>query len=304
MFGRFVVAIVILAISSRESRAQVPELPEIPAGIRRFEAPQLFAQRESLARDRQLLIDAGDRHNERCSSVVEGSPLAAECTGSRDALLARLAELTSEIEAFEKEVAAFRSRAVRPSGSVLMKVAEVKGDVRIVSVTGTETRVTEGEGVNLHYGSRLLTGKGGKLKIVLPDETVFTLGENGDIEFDEFVYDLDRSTSKIAANLAKGAFRWITGKVARGKPYEGEYGKKLKLKVGCICVRGTDFEALFRPDSSGYVKLFSGAIDFVPADSGQKELQLRAGQMLIFEKGGRLRGPLWMKPSQRTRRLN
>jgi hypothetical protein len=205
----------------------------------------------------------------------------------------------------ETELRDALSESALPSGEVFVRVAQMKGDVRIISRDGTEAGLSQGKGASLAYGSRIVTGKGAKVVILLPDETVFSMGENGDFEFDEFVYDSDTSPRKIAANVTKGLFRWVTGKVARGKPEnEGEYGKKLKLKVGCICIRGTDFELLFRGDSSGHVKLFSGEIDFVPVDSAQKELKLRAGQMIILGKGGRVRGPLTMTAKQRTRLLN
>ena len=48
--------------------------------------------------------------------------------------------------------------------------------------------------------------------------TIFTLGKNSDIVLDEFVYDPTTSLGKMTANVAKGTFRWVTGKIHGNQP--------------------------------------------------------------------------------------
>ena len=75
----------------------------------------------------------------------------------------------------------------------------------------------------------------GRLQVMLLDQTVFTLGPNTEMTLDEFVYDPFTDTGKITANVTKGVFRFVTGKVARKDPEN----MKIKLPVGTIGIRGT-----------------------------------------------------------------
>ena len=133
----------------------------------------------------------------------------------------------------------------------------------------------------------IVTGSNGHVQVLLQDETVFTLGANADMVIDDFVYDPNTSTRKIAAQLTKGVFRWVTGKVARTGPQDLKVG----LAVGSIGIRGTDFEVSVESDGAGYVKLFSGKLEITKTKDGGK-FNLDAGQMVKFSADG-----IWEKPT-------
>ena len=90
-------------------------------------------------------------------------------------------------------------------------------------------------GAPLFLNDRVVTDAKGKLQLMLLDETVFTVGPNSDLTLDEFVYDPANDGGKVSAKIAKGAFRFVTGKVARKDPASMD----VKLSVGTIGIRGT-----------------------------------------------------------------
>ena len=78
----------------------------------------------------------------------------------------------------------------------------------------------------------------------------------------------------------------LPGHVARSRPD----WSKVKLPLGVLGWHGTDFEVSAAPDKSGYVKLFSGFLDFTATADGAK-LTLKAGQMLTFDSESKITGP-------------
>ncbi|MDE2510092.1 MAG: FecR domain-containing protein, partial [Elusimicrobia bacterium] len=82
------------------------------------------------------------------------------------------------------------------------------------------------------------TGAGARMQIMLLDQTVFTIGPNSDMMLDEFVYDPKTNAGKVSAQITKGVFRFVTGKIAQRDPSD----MKVKLPVGTIGIRGTMVE--------------------------------------------------------------
>ncbi len=99
---------------------------------------------------------------------------------------------------------------------------------------GAAGRVVE-TGKPVYQNDKITTGPDAKLQILLLDETSFTVGPNSEMTLDEFVFDPATNAGKVGARIAKGTFRFITGKVARKDPDS----MKVKLAVGTIGIRGT-----------------------------------------------------------------
>lgn len=114
--------------------------------------------------------------------------------------------------------------------------AAVSGEVKLAAVPGLrEVARDVVSGDPVYLGDKVTTGAAGRLQIMLPDETVFTLGPNAALVIDKFVYDPATSAGKVSATVLQGTFRFVTGKVARREPSDME----VKLPVGSIGVRGT-----------------------------------------------------------------
>jgi len=93
--------------------------------------------------------------------------------------------------------------------------------------------------------AHLTTGSGGTVHLLLPDETIFSVGPNSDITLDDFVYDpKNPSNTKIAIDFSKGVFRWVTGKVVKHE------NVNLKVPIGDLGFRGTNFVVYSGIDSS------------------------------------------------------
>ncbi|UPT73286.1 MAG: FecR family protein [Elusimicrobiota bacterium] len=109
----------------------------------------------------------------------------------------------------------------------------VRGAVKAVA-PGAAGRVVE-TGKPVYARDKVTTGPEGKLQILLLDQTSFTIGPNSEMELDEFVFDPATNAGKVSAKIAKGAFRFVTGKVARRDPS----AMQVATPVGTIGIRGT-----------------------------------------------------------------
>src|SRR5690606_29603893 len=84
-------------------------------------------------------------------------------------------------------------------------------------------------------------GNGARGEFELADSTKLAVGSQGRIILDKFVYDPDKSGGKVSLNLAKGAFRFITGKSSKDN-YE------LKTSHISLGIRGTVFDGYIAAD--------------------------------------------------------
>lgn len=125
-----------------------------------------------------------------------------------------------------------------PTGLTSIGVAAaVRGSVRATAPGQTVGRdLASGKPVFLN--DHVTTGAGARMQIMLLDQTVFTIGPNSDMMLDEFVYDPKTNAGKVSAQITKGVFRFVTGKIAQRDPSD----MKVKLPVGTIGIRGTMVE--------------------------------------------------------------
>ncbi|MBI3289627.1 MAG: FecR domain-containing protein [Elusimicrobia bacterium] len=122
-----------------------------------------------------------------------------------------------------------------PAGLINIGVASaVNGSVSALAPGAAAGRVVE-TGKPVYSRDKVTTGAGAKLQVLLLDQTSFTIGPNSELVLNEFYYDPNTSTGKVAANVTKGAFRFITGKIARRDPAS----MQVTTPVGTIGIRGT-----------------------------------------------------------------
>ncbi len=94
-------------------------------------------------------------------------------------------------------------------------------------------------------GDDIVTGPGSVDQVLLLDRTTFTVGANARVKIDKFVYDPNRGASAVGASVAKGAFRFMSGKATRGAPGQSS----VNTPVGSIGIRGTIFEGAVGADA-------------------------------------------------------
>ena len=267
--------------------AQVPRIAEIPTGL-----PALLHQRftqaaESLTVRRNQLVKVAADHNTKCSAVPENTPTWARCSNEQTQLGAERQQYIDAVNRFNDEVARAIAEQRSPGGTTpgaqIGTVAACRGAFMI---TPDGRQFPLQSGTPIPQNAHITTAPGGRFQLLLLDETVFTLGPNSDMVLDEFVYDPKTNAGKITASLAKGTFRFITGKIA----HRDTDNVKLKIPVGDLGFRGTDVETEVSPDGSGYVKLFTGQVEIKEHKTGDL-LVLSPGEMVTFTADGAFSAP-------------
>ena len=147
--------------------------------------------------------------------------------------------------------------------------AAVAGQVRLDAVPGVrEVGVDVASGTPIFLGDAVTTGPGGRLQIMLLDETVFTIGPDAAMKIDRFVYDPASGSGSVNASIAKGAFRFVSGQVAKRNPSDME----VRVPTGTIGIRGTSVAGVVDGARATIVLLGPGA----DTDTGE-----RVGRILV-----------------------
>ncbi|MCI9879702.1 FecR domain-containing protein [Methylobacterium goesingense] len=131
--------------------------------------------------------------------------------------------------------AALSLAALAPAQAAPQQVGVVaKVDRQAVASQAGQARDMAPQGP-VFFKDMIRTGAESRLEAKLADDTVLTLGENGKITVDEFVYKPGAQGGKLALSVARGAFLFVGGKI------EGPSGGNVAIKtaVGTLGVRGT-----------------------------------------------------------------
>jgi hypothetical protein len=141
--------------------------------------------------------------------------------------------------------AAAASLAASPAGAQAVGVnAAVRNKVVIVGAGTKKARpAVVRERVNLNDEVR--TAAASQLQILLLDRTTFTVGANARVAVDRFVYDPARNSRSTGVSVARGAFRFMSGRGLRNP--SGPVS--VRTPVATIGVRGTIFEGVVGEDA-------------------------------------------------------
>ena len=117
----------------------------------------------------------------------------------------------------------------------------------------------------IYLNDEITTGPDTSLQILLKDQTVFSLGPNGSIIFDEFIYDPSGDLEpSFSATVTKGAFKFISGKIASSKPE----AMKVNLPNATASIRGTTVAGRVKEEGETDIVLLTGAISVTPDTGG------------------------------------
>ncbi|MCP3886699.1 MAG: hypothetical protein GY700_14750, partial [Propionibacteriaceae bacterium] len=121
------------------------------------------------------------------------------------------------------------------SDAIVGNVVKLTGTAYLESDAG---RVPLKVGSTVSEGAVIVTGEHSNVQLRMADDSYISQGENSHLELDEFSYDPDDADgSGLFVSLAKGAFRMITGFIARQNPDHVRF----KTPTAVCGVRGTDF---------------------------------------------------------------
>lgn len=87
----------------------------------------------------------------------------------------------------------------------------------------------------VHAGDQIRTGKKSVLQMRFLDETRFALGPEASMSIDGYD-ESDSAETSFATNILKGAFRFVSGLLAKEKPKK----VRVQVTVATIGIRGTD----------------------------------------------------------------
>lgn len=155
-------------------------------------------------------------------------------------------------------------------GDAVVIINTVKADERKLA-TGDDVRQDETIEVNVDAE--------GELK--LQDDTKLALGPGSRLVLDKFVYDSDKKTGSVVVNLAKGAFRFITGVAA--KP-----SYVIKTPNASITVRGTIFDLFILPNRNVWLLLHEGAVEATGTNNNVCHVLDQPGRLMRISSTGRV----------------
>jgi len=98
---------------------------------------------------------------------------------------------------------------------------------------------------SVRLGDTITSGPASQLQVLLRDRSIFTVGANARMTIDKFVYDPARGTGDVAASVAKGAFRFMSGRTLSRTGGSAA----VTTPVASIGVRGTILEGVVGEDA-------------------------------------------------------
>jgi len=96
--------------------------------------------------------------------------------------------------------------------------------------------ITVGKGTGINMNDVITTSKA-KLGLTFEDNTKVAITAQSKLVIDDFVYDPNSGTGKLAMNVAMGTVRYASGTIA----HNSRENVRLRTPTATIAVRGTDF---------------------------------------------------------------
>ena len=134
-------------------------------------------------------------------------------------------------------------------------------------------------GKSVVYNERINTSGAGVVQVLLVDGSTFTVGPGSSLVIDKFVYNPSTGRGELVASFAKGALRFVGGKLSKNEP-----GVKVKTPAGSLTVRGgIALIAVQGPNRAAAALVFG---DYLALVRGGKRETLRPGNMFVISGPG------------------
>ncbi|MBN9008265.1 MAG: FecR domain-containing protein [Rhizobiales bacterium] len=166
---------------------------------------------------------------------------------------------------------AMTATALALGGSVAQ--AQQVGTASAVNPAATANLKTISIGQSITHKERIQTRASGSVQLLFLDKTSMTIGPNSDLTIDEYVYDPNANTGKLAATLGKGALRFVGGQIS----HNGD--AQIKTASALIGIRG----GVMITDGKGGI--YSG-YGTSTVTSGGQSVTLGAGEFTQTHAGG------------------
>ena len=114
-------------------------------------------------------------------------------------------------------------------------VKSVRGDVQLLSASGTQRAASPGD--MLMPIDRVMTGADSAASVVLRDGTTMVVGPSSRLDVKEFHFDATTQDGGLLVSLLRGSMRMITGLIGKKQPD----AVRVETQTATIGIRGTDF---------------------------------------------------------------
>ena len=138
-------------------------------------------------------------------------------------------------------------------------IMEVEGDVTLKRANGSMRQAVEND--HLYLGDVVTTAAGAKAFVFLIDDTEFTLAENTQFTVSEYIFDPDDADRNKARYSALGAFRYVSGMIAKKKDPNATPDVDISTSFGSIGIRGTDFTVAMEGEEGHGVFVDEGSVN-------------------------------------------
>lgn len=165
---------------------------------------------------------------------------------------------------------------VRPAAASenIGRLKEMENDVWGTLLGAMRAPLTQS--ASIFKNQKLETGDDSAAVVRFIDETQLSLGENANVTIDDYVYAGNNSRSSVM--LAKGAFRFVSGKMP-------EKNMKIKTPTVGIGIRGTELLIDVYEDGSTEMSTIEGAASVVSILTNEV-LDVVAGRSILADAQG------------------
>jgi hypothetical protein len=173
------------------------------------------------------------------------------------------------------------------------EIADLKGAATRIAADGAQQTLNKGDSV--YTGDRIETQKRSVVNIRFNDDTRFALGENAAFKIDDYKYE-QGDEDGITTEVLQGAFRFITGLIAKAKP------RSMRVRTGAVAtigIRGTTVGGEVEGESAKIVLLESED----PESPSAIEVGNEYGSVVIDEAGYGTEVPNAYSPPTPPRRM-
>lgn len=109
-----------------------------------------------------------------------------------------------------------QSAPTQPDADVVGRVETVLGTATALRSDGSQVTLTAGDPI--HAGDVLQTAAEASLGVEFADKTTLSLGAEGRLVVDDFVYDPEANTGSMNVNVVQGVFTFVSGEIAKLGP--------------------------------------------------------------------------------------
>lgn len=128
----------------------------------------------------------------------------------------------------------------------------VRNNVKVRQTTAATAATQAVVKQRVQMGNAITTGGNSGLQVTLLDKSSLTLGPNANLTVNRFVYDPAKGSSSVGASVAKGTFRFMSGRAAKGGR------NSVNTPAASIGIRGTMLEGAVGLDAIEIAGLQSG----------------------------------------------